>query len=470
MPQASGPVSRSCAGERRDASIYSRARASYSRRTPPHSLPPHRVTTAAPIAEQAPPPAPPRYSGPEISRELVHHFPALHEELRLESAVLRRDVLLWQRWIRYTAALLAFGGAFAMVLLDGALRPWVPLIGVASAYLGFTALVSLFLQHGSASALPPRLPWLVLAADVLAVAAAIYFSASPAHYYRILLLGFLVVQLAAFYFGSRYAIAGTVALVGLYLLGVFVIPPYVAGNRPSSLVAAFNTTFFLFVAGVLVFTFGSFRRRMNQLRAFCKRVELGDLQVSYDAEGDSRPDDLTLLARSVDGMRHRLIDLIGTDPLTGCLNRRAFEMRLGREWRHARRKGTMLAVIAIDCDNFKPINDTFGHAMGDQVLIELAAIMRQTGRETDFIARLGGDEFVILLPDTTWQGATTFAERLRRRVDDHVFCGREQVGVTISVGVAVARGTDEVPPEYLLEEADRSLYKAKTSGRNRISA
>ena len=426
------------------------------------------MTSAAPLDKAKAPP--PRYSGPEISRELVHHFPALHDELRLESAVLRRDVLLWQRWIRYAAAVLALVGAFAMIAYEGALQRWVPLVGVGTAYLGFTALVSLFLQHGSASALPPRLPWLVLAADVLAVGSAVYFSASPAHYYRILLLGFLVVQLAAFYFGSRYAIVSTIALVALYLAGIYALPPWVDGARPSALVAAFNTLFFVFVAGVLVFTFGSFRRRMNQLRAFCKRVELGDLQVTYDADRDPRPDDLTLLARSVDGMRHRLIDLIGTDPLTGCLNRRAFEIRLGREWRHARRKGTMLAVIAIDCDNFKPINDSYGHATGDQVLVELSLIMKRTARESDFIARLGGDEFVILLPDTTWQGATTFAERLRRHVDDHDFCGREHIGVTISVGVAVARGTDEVPAEYLLEEADRSLYKAKTSGRNRISA
>ena len=132
----------------------------------------------------------------------------------------------------------------------------------------------------------------------------------------------------------------------------------------------------------------------------------------------------------------------------------------------------MLAVIAVDLDNFKPINDTWGHAMGDQVLVDLSDIMRTTARETDYIARIGGDEFVLLLPDTTWQGATTFAERLRRHVDDHSFggTGDDRVPVTISLGVAVARGTDEVPAEYLLEEADRSLYKAKSGGRNRISA
>jgi diguanylate cyclase (GGDEF)-like protein len=131
----------------------------------------------------------------------------------------------------------------------------------------------------------------------------------------------------------------------------------------------------------------------------------------------------------------------------------------------------MVALLAIDLDKFKPINDTYGHPIGDLVLTELADIMKSTARESDIVARLGGDEFMILLPDTGWQGATTFAERLRRHVDEHTFGGDEaSLQVTISVGVALARGTDDVTPEYLLEEADRSLYKAKTAGRNRISA
>jgi diguanylate cyclase (GGDEF)-like protein len=219
-----------------------------------------------------------------------------------------------------------------------------------------------------------------------------------------------------------------------------------------------------------VITLGGYRARMNALRRFCKRVEMGDLSSSYDTDRERRPDDLTLLARSVDAMRQRLIELVGTDPLTGALNRRALELRLRREWRGAKRRGSALAVLAVDLDNFKPINDTHGHAAGDTVLRELADVMRMTVRDTDVIARVGGDEFVLLLPDTGWQGAITLAERLRRHVDEQTFAGEQRIPLTVSIGIALARGADDVRATDLLEEADRSLYRAKTSGRNRIGA
>jgi diguanylate cyclase (GGDEF)-like protein len=217
--------------------------------------------------------------------------------------------------------------------------------------------------------------------------------------------------------------------------------------------------------------YGSFRARMNRLRLFCKLVEEGDLTPALSLGVEKRPDDLTLLAKSFDAMRSRLAEQIGTDPLTGCLNRRALETRLRAEWRQAKRRGSTVAVLAIDLDHFKNINDTRGHPFGDVVLQELAGIMKATARDTDAVARVGGDEFVIVLPDTGWQGALTFAERMRRKVDDFSFgAATGAIGLTISVGVALARGTDPVSPEMLLQEADRSLYKAKTGGRNRIFA
>ena len=171
-------------------------------------------------------------------------------------------------------------------------------------------------------------------------------------------------------------------------------------------------------------------------------------------------------------MRSRLIELVGTDVVTGCLNRRAFESRLQREWRQARRRTSTLALLMVDIDHFKEINDTYGHGAGDAVLAELGEIMRRTARETDTVARLGGDEFVVMLPDTLWQGAMTFAERLRRNVDEHRFSVEDgtKLPITVSVGVALAKGSDPLTHEDLMETADRSLYKAKQGGRNRICA
>src|SRR6185312_9490303 len=109
-----------------------------------------------------------------------------------------------------------------------------------------------------------------------------------------------------------------------------------------------------------------------------------------------------------------------------------------------------------------------GHPVGDIVLQQLAGIMRQTARDTDAVARFGGDEFVIILPDTGWQGALTFAERLRRCVDDFTFGPPDTpMSTTISVGVALARGSDPISADMLLKEADAALYKAKAAGRNR---
>jgi len=173
----------------------------------------------------------------------------------------------------------------------------------------------------------------------------------------------------------------------------------------------------------------------------------------------------------VDDMRHRLIELIGTDPLTECLNRRALETRLARECRQARRRGTPLSVLALDVDHFKSINDTYGHPVGDYVLQAVADIMNETARDTDAVARLGGDEFILVLPDTGRQGATAFAERLRCNVSEHVFGDeRQALPVTISVGVMVAPEIGDLSPAMMLAEADRSLYRAKSAGRNRISA
>ena len=407
---------------------------------------------------------------PEISKELSSSFIELNEALLHDRELLQREVLIWQRLIRYVMVVVAVG-TIALVGPPIGQRGWYVIGAIAAGYFvfnAFTAVVARFLGKDKIGAL---LQGGILAVDVAMIAALVYVSGPPAQYHRILLLGFLILLLTGFYFGRRLGMWALALLMLAYLGTSFLAPGWIAGPRPLLPVAAFNTTLFAFAGGVIVLTLGNFRERMDRFRLICKRFELGDMSGNFEPERDKLPDDLTLVARSFNEMRGRLIELIGTDPLTGVTNRRAFETRLHREWRYAKRRDSTLAILMVDIDHFKTVNDTKGHGAGDLALQELAEIMQTTARETDTVARFGGDEFVILLPDTGWQGAMTFAERLRKNVDDHTFIGEGvELEITISIGVALARGTDPVSVDDLLEQADRSLYKAKSGGRNRISA
>ncbi|MEO7455443.1 MAG: GGDEF domain-containing protein [Gemmatimonadaceae bacterium] len=403
--------------------------------------------------------------------ELPSSTPELVEALRHDREVLVREALLWQRWIRYSA-LFAFS-ALALVLGEGSRGPMMIPVGlVALAYVLTVGLTAEFIQRAE-MVHERRLPALLVTADVAALTAIIYLSGTPAEMGRILMASTLVVQLAVFYFGRWLGTYAAFLTCVAYIVTTRVVPS--SGVMPDQSLAhvLYSLGVFCLVCAVFITAYGSFRVRMNRLRLFCKLVEEGDLTPSFALGADKRPDDLTLLGRSFEAMRSRLAEQIGTDPLTACLNRRALETRLRAEWRQAKRRSSTVAVLAIDLDHFKQINDTRGHPVGDIVLQELAGIMKATARDTDAVARLGGDEFVIVLPDTGWQGALTFAERLRRKVDDYDFAAEgvnAPIRNTISVGVALARGTDPISPEMLLQEADRSLYKAKSAGRNRVFA
>ena len=401
----------------------------------------------------------------------------------IEGADAVREALIWWRWMRYAAAgvgLIQAAIIFAGWVPGGGRSPlesWLPLAALSFAYLCWSIIIAWFLQYASAETVPPKLPSAVIAGDVAAVIAAIYLGCPPDAYWRMLVLGVLIVLHAVLYVGRRPAIWALVTVMVAYVTLSLYVPPYVPGPVPELAPVAVDTLLLLLVGGSILHALGTFRQRLNALRRFCHDVELGELGGSLEPVSERRADDLSMLARSIDEMRQRLIELIGTDPLTACLNRRALETRLAREWRHAKRRDAPLAVLAIDVDRFKPINDGYGHPFGDSVLQEIAEILKETARDTDAVARPGGDEFILILPDTGWQGATAFAERLRRNVDDHLFGGdRTSIQVTVSVGVAVARGWEAgvvntgVGPAQLLEEADRSLYRAKSAGRNRISA
>jgi diguanylate cyclase (GGDEF)-like protein/PAS domain S-box-containing protein len=169
-------------------------------------------------------------------------------------------------------------------------------------------------------------------------------------------------------------------------------------------------------------------------------------------------------------LEDRLVVLATIDPLTGADNRRAGETGLGEAFRRWQRLGLTFAVLMLDCDHFKSINDRWGHDVGDDVLVALVRICRESLREADLVVRWGGEEFVVLLPKTGQATALAIAERLRCAIEtatvEHL---GDPVVITVSIGVATACAADTCADD-VVRRADSALYRAKRSGRNRIAA
>ncbi len=179
------------------------------------------------------------------------------------------------------------------------------------------------------------------------------------------------------------------------------------------------------------------------------------LEKSYDLEHGS-------------GDSGQLRELADTDPLTGCANRRVLDRRLREELDRARRYDQVVTVVLLDVDDFKRVNDTYGHQVGDRVLKQLAFLLRRELRTMDFLARYGGEEFVVLLPETGGTGARLFTDRILRRVQQHNFGDAAvPVNATVSAGLATFPDDRAADDDALMRLADQNLYKAKRAGRNR---
>lgn len=161
-----------------------------------------------------------------------------------------------------------------------------------------------------------------------------------------------------------------------------------------------------------------------------------------------------------------------TDPLMGIFNRRHLDRRLQEEVIRCQRYNLFLAVLMVDIDHFKKVNDTWGHQVGDLVLKHIARILTDTLRQTDMVARFGGEEFVVLLPHTPETESYSLAERLRKTVEKTPFVlgingNQKEIPITISIGSACLLPDDD-SAFALLERADKAMYTAKHSGRNQV--
>lgn len=224
-----------------------------------------------------------------------------------------------------------------------------------------------------------------------------------------------------------------------------------------------------------------------------KRHVLLNCAAISDAQGKPRGclltlDDVTDLDRANARLRHALSELESShqqiqrqnqeleqlanhDPMTGCLNRRAFYARAERHFTQHQKFGTPLACLMTDIDKFKNFNDTHGHAVGDQVIQQVAQVLKTSLRADDLLCRYGGEEFCILLPATTLSDAMQVAERMRSRIELEAGAAVQSVAglrITSSFGVCTLPERRVESLDKLIEQADGGLYAAKESGRNRV--
>jgi len=224
----------------------------------------------------------------------------------------------------------------------------------------------------------------------------------------------------------------------------------------------------LFVSISATLLIRSIVRPLNKAVIHFKRIANGNLDenilVSSQDEIGQVLSELAAMQGKLKIMIGELDRLASTDKLTGAWNRRRFEETIETEMDRLRRYGNRLSLMILDVDHFKNINDQYGHAVGDQVLVDLSDTIRSSLRSSDSLTRWGGEEFVILCPNTTLSIVSKLAERLRKKI---VTVNFQQVGsITVSFGAAEC-GPSETWEQWL-HRADEALYLAKSSGRDQV--
>lgn len=202
-----------------------------------------------------------------------------------------------------------------------------------------------------------------------------------------------------------------------------------------------------------------------------KPYDVDELEARMFAALRSRSARVELRQRNLEleGMLTKTEHMAMTDALTGVFNRRRFLDVLKREWAAARRYSHPLSLLLFDVDRFKPVNDTHGHAAGDEALQKIAAVLTASIREVDVCCRYGGDEFALLLPHTPASPAQVVADRVRANLARarKDWQGEAQQ-LSLSAGLASSEDPSLKSPDDLLEAADRALYEAKKQGRDRL--
>jgi len=178
----------------------------------------------------------------------------------------------------------------------------------------------------------------------------------------------------------------------------------------------------------------------------------------------------TMLSADIRFALDKIKRVSDTDDLTGLYNMRAYSAILHRAFKQSVRHAHPLAIVMIDCDNLKAVNDTHGHDAGNRLLQHVVRCIREELRGSDVLARFGGDEFIAMLPETEGKGAKEMGERIRRAIEGSTFDARGgDLATTVSVGVA-SYPADGGSLDVIMDKADKAMYRAKQQGRNRVVA
>ena len=305
-----------------------------------------------------------------------------------------------------------------------------------------------------------------IASDLVVLFSIVALVTPPEHFERALIVAVFSLQLTQIFFGWTAAVANLVLVV----IGYTTLVAVAADSGATIVPAEELWTLALYVIGVLVYVGlqGQVAPRMRDLVQIFAKAQDGDFSARYDEGADQMPDPVSMIGRAYNRLRVHLETIVLTDPLSGCFNRRGLNQLAEREVSRAIRGKKHVAVLAIDVDHFKTVNDDYGHLTGDEVIREVGQLLRDTAREIDVVARIGGEEFAILAPDSDDEGALILAERVRHAFRSHRFRSLPpDRRLTTSVGVAAAPARDDEVAKTLLERADEALYVAKRDGRDR---
>ncbi len=390
-------------------------------------------------------------------------------------AASRAEILLWQGGYRIGIAVAIAGGSLLLRELDlvSSVSVGARWYGTDNASLLFVAATAVYLVITAAirwhariaRAVPRALVRTQVTADALVVNVCAFLLTPPAQYDRTLIVSMFLVQFTQLYFGWRTTLfmLGSVAVCYATIVAL--------AERARMLGAPTEQlwTFALFCLGALAYAWmlGHQGVRMKRLTHLFDKAREGEFDQPYDESRDKFPDYITQIGRAYNELRGHLETIILTDPLSGCFNRRGFKQLGDREISRGIRAKWRVAVLALDVDHFKRINDDFGHLTGDEAIKEIGALIRETARAGDVVARLGGEEFSILAPDTDEEGARHLADRILHAFRARSFVSvRGKLSITISIGVASDEASTDDVVRILTARADEALYVAKRSGRD----